>query len=236
MISPLTVYIGYDAKEVVAFHVLAESIIRRTYRPMNIVPLRRQHFEQAYWRPRMPNESTEFSLTRFLVPYLSNYTGYSLFMDCDMLCLTDLNDILLYPVAYPDKHVFVCQHDYTPTEGTKFLGNVQTVYPRKNWSSVMLFNNALCTALTPEYVNRATGLELHRFQWTTDDKIGSLPIEYNWLVGEYEPNPNAKVLHYTLGGPWFDDTRNCDHADVWMREYLHLQGQTWHDAEPSTAT
>lgn len=221
---PLNIYIGYDSKEVVAFHVLMESIITRTSHPVNIVPLRRQHFETIFTRPRHTLESTEFSLTRFLVPYLSNYQGYSIFMDCDMLCRVDINDVMLYPLAHPDKAVFVCQHDYQNTTKTKFLGQAQTMYPRKNWSSFMLFNNAKCTSLTPDFINTATGLQLHRFQWTTDEQIGALPLDWNWLVGEYLHNDHAKILHYTLGGPWFPETIDCDHADDWIREAAVLDG------------
>ena len=95
----------------------------------------------------------------------------------------------------------VCQHDYTPHEGVKFLGQPQTAYPRKNWSSFMVFDNTRCHALTPAYVNTATGLELHRFQWT--QHVGAIELGWNWLVGDYARNDDAKILHFTSGGPWF---------------------------------
>jgi hypothetical protein len=141
-----------------------------------------------------------------------------MFLDCDMLALTDVYELVAYGLAYPDKAVLVAQHNYKPKTETKFLGQTQTFYEKKNWSSVMVFNNAKCSALTPEYVNTATGLDLHRFRWLHDKEIGSIPLEFNWLVGEYEPNPNAKILHYTLGGPYFDDYKNCDHAKEWFEE------------------
>lgn len=213
------VFIGYDAKETVAYHVLSHSIQRHASTPVSITPIMRKQVERLYGRPRGPLESTDFSMTRFLVPYLSNYEGYSLFLDCDMLCQADIGELFLYGLAYPDKAVQVVKHDYVPKTAQKFLNQPQTPYQRKNWSSVMLFSNALCRALTPEYVNTATGLDLHQFKWMSDNKIGSLPKEWNWLVDEYEPNEQAKLLHYTLGTPCFTDYAGCTHADLWMREF-----------------
>ena len=222
MPDPLRIFIGYDTKEPAALHVLMHSILRRASIPVSITPIVQAQLRKAgvYTRDRGPTESTEFSMTRFLVPYLSGYHGYSLFMDCDMLCLTDVAEIMEHVQHNGSKDVWVCQHDYTPKDTVKFLGQPQTAYPRKNWSSVMLFNcnNQACRRLTPEYVNTATGLELHRFVWCTDERIGSLPLEWNWLVGEYEPNPQAKVLHYTNGGPWFTDYAAGDHVKDWFAE------------------
>jgi hypothetical protein len=235
MHEPLTVYIGFDSKEPAAFHVLSHSILTRASEPVRIVPLRQDTLRQAgiYTRERGPTESTEFSLTRFLVPYLSGFQGHSVFLDCDMLCRVDITDLwdeisrqmecrneYHWPRrAYtPFKAVLVCQHDYQPSQTVKFLGNAQTVYPRKNWSSFMVFDNARCKALTPEYVNTATGLELHRFQWLKDEQIGTLPLTWNWLVGEYPVNNVARVLHYTLGAPCHPGYENCDHAEEWFAE------------------
>ena len=218
----LNVYIGYDPNETVAYHVLAHSILRRASIPVSIAPLMRSQLGAMYRRERGPTESTEFSLTRFLVPALSEFRGWSLFIDCDMLCLADVAELAAVIPQSGDKAVLVCQHDYVPRTERKFLDQVQTKYPRKNWSSLMLFNNERCRALTPDYVNAASGLELHRFQWTEDARIGSLPLEWNWLVGEYEHTPAAKIVHYTLGGPYFDDYRDCDYAVEWREELARL--------------
>ena len=212
------VYIGYDANEAVAYHTLAHSILRRASIPVSIAPLMRSQLGSLYKRERGPTESTEFSLTRFLVPILSRYQGWSLFMDCDMLCRADMAELAAFAERSGDKAVLVCKHDYVPKTERKFLGQIQTRYPRKNWSSLMLFNNARCTALTPQYVNGATGLELHRFAWLEDAVIGELPLAWNWLVGEYEHDPGAKIVHYTLGGPYFDEYRGCDYAEEWFEE------------------
>ena len=214
----LQIFIGYDPREAVAYHTLAHSIQRRSSMPVSIAPLMQSQLRQLYSRARGPTESTEFSLTRFLVPALSQYRGWSLFMDCDMLCRADIAELFALSERNADKAVLVCKHNYTPGPTRKFLNQVQTVYPRKNWSSVMLFNNARCAALSSDYVNRATGLELQRFAWVDDAMIGDLPLEWNWLVGEYKHNPEARIVHFTIGGPYFDEYRGCDYAEEWFDE------------------
>lgn len=224
--KPLTVFIGYDPQEPLALHVLAHSIMRHASGPVAIVPLVQAHLRAKgiYTRDRGATESTEFSLTRFLVPYLSDYGGISLFMDCDMLCQGDVYELLTYAREKPTTCVYLVQHDYIPRHASKFEGHAQTKYEKKNWSSLMLFRNKYCEALTPEYVNRASGLDLHQFKWlnTPHLDIQPLPKEWNYLVGEYPPNPEAKLLHYTEGGPWFRDYQFCDHADLWFKEYERM--------------
>lgn len=137
-----------------------------------------------------------------------------------MLSKVDIWEIMIAPITHPDHSVWVCKHNYIPKSITKFLDQEQTIYPCKNWSSFMLFDNAKCSALTPEYVNSASGLELHRFKWLSDPKqVGSLPLRYNWLVEEYPHNDQASILHYTLGGPWFPAHRDTDHAADWLNEF-----------------
>ena len=162
----------------------------------------------------MEDGSTEFSFSRFLTPYLSGYKGQSLFLDCDMLVRDDIYKILDY---VDDRHdVFCVHHDYTPRTETKFLGNTQHVYPRKNWSSLMFFNNERCKKLTLEKVNCAGGAYLHQFKWT--DYPGVIPVEWNHLVGEYRPNPDAKNVHFTLGTPCFTGYEEQEFADEWYQE------------------
>ena len=214
----LEVYIGFDPKEALALEVLAHSIRSRSSIPVSIRPLVQKELRDQglYRRERGPTESTEFSLTRFLVPALSGYRGWSLFMDCDMLCRADIAE--LYALRDDEKAVMVAKHDYVPKTERKFLDQVQTKYERKNWSSLMLFNNARCRALSPDYVNSASGLELHRFKWVDDRRIGELPKAWNWLVTEYDYDPAAKLVHYTIGGPWFEPYRGCDYAAEWFAE------------------
>ena len=214
----LNIYIGYDPRESVAFHVLAHSLLRRSSVPLSVSPLVRSQLGSIYTRPRGAIESTEFSMTRFLVPYLSGYAGWSLYMDCDMLCRTDIAALAAETGRQADKAVVVCKHDYVPKTERKFFDQVQTKYSRKNWSSLMLFNNERCRALSPDYVSSASGLELHRFAWTEDRLIGRLEPEWNWLVGEYPHNAGARIVHFTLGGPYFPEYRACDYADEWVAE------------------
>ena len=219
----LQIYIGYDPRESVAFYTLAHSISRRSSVPISVAPLVQSQLKGLYRRARGPTESTEFSLTRFLVPALSEYRGWSVFMDCDMLCRANIAELAAYTERHPEKAVLVCKHDYVPKTERKFLDQVQTKYARKNWSSLMIFNNERCRSLGVDYVNTASGLDLHRFAWLDDGAIGELPLEWNWLVGEYAYNPAARIVHFTIGGPYFDAYRDCDYAGEWFAEYESMR-------------
>jgi hypothetical protein len=213
----INMFIGYDPREAVAFSVLAHSIYARASEPVTIAPLMLSSLGGVFSRQRHPLQSTDFAFTRFLVPYLSGYAGWSIFTDCDMLVLDDIAN--LWRLRDDRYAVMVVKHDHEPRESVKFLGQPQTQYPKKNWSSVMLFNNARCAALTPEYVNRATGLELHQFQWLeSEGLIGDLPRRWNHLVGYHQPSRDVSLVHYTLGGPYFDEYRDCEYAEEWRRE------------------
>jgi len=215
----IRVFIGFDPPETAAFHVLAQSIHARASEPVTIAPLMLSQLESVITRERHPLQSTEFSFSRFIVPYLCDYQGWAIFMDCDMLMLDDVAK--LWALKDDRYAVQVVKHDHVPKEQTKFLGQTQTKYEKKNWSSVMLFNNAKCRALTPDYVNTATGLQLHRFQWLeSDDLIGDIPHRWNWLVGYDKRRPLKDVsnLHYTIGGPYFREYRTTDYARQWFDE------------------
>lgn len=210
----LDIYIGFDRQEIVAYHVLAQSILEQASVPVRFTPVNLTALKGVFDRPMIGAQSTEFSFSRFLTPYLSRYAGWSLFMDCDMLARADIAE--LFALADDRYAVMVCQHDYAPRDQVKFLGHQQASYAKKNWSSVMLLNNARCRALTPEYVQTASGLELHQFKWLADEaEIGALPLEWNWLVGEYPENPDARIAHFTRGGPYFTAYEDCDYGDEW---------------------
>ena len=213
----IRVFIGFDPRETVAYNVLAHSINARASQPVTIAPLALSQLGGLYTRERNPLQSTDFSFSRFLTPYLSGYEGWSVFMDCDMLMRDDIAGLW---ALRDERYAVMCvKHDHQPKEDTKFLGAVQTKYEKKNWSSVMLFNNARCRALTPDYVNRATGLELHQFKWLSNDNlIGSLPPRWNHLVGYQAPSGEAALVHFTLGGPYFDDYVDCEYASEWYSE------------------
>ncbi|HZS64089.1 MAG TPA: glycosyltransferase [Xanthobacteraceae bacterium] len=214
----IRIFIGYDAKEAIAYHVLVHSLVSRSSRPLQVTPIALANLKNEMWRERNPLQSTDFSFSRFLTPYLSNYQGWSLFMDCDILALDDVAK--LWDIRDDRWSVMCVKHDHQPKGETKFLGTVQTKYEKKNWSSVMLFNNAKCKALTPEYVNTATGLDLHRFKWlASDELIGEIPPRWNHLVGYSKAGPDGiSMLHYTEGGPYFDDYKNSEFADLWFQE------------------
>ena len=211
----IRVFVGYDDNEKVAFSTLSHSLLKHATQPIAITPIRLQNIKDVFVRERLPIQSTEFAFSRFLVPYLCNYSGHAIFMDCDMLSRSDISALWRQRTT---KYAVQCvQHDYTPTSTVKFLNQPQTPYPKKNWSSMMLFNNAKCTALTPDYVNSATGLELHQYKWLENEElIGKINEEWNWLVGEYEYNSNAKLVHYTEGGPYFKNYKHCDYAEEWF--------------------
>ncbi len=220
MTSPLRIFIGYDEREVPAYHVLAHSIIRSASAPVLISALALRNLDGYMWRDRDPNQSTDFAFSRFLVPALCGYEGYAIFMDCDMMLRegVDIHGLLDYIDQWTP--VAVCHHDYTPSTATKMEGMSevaipQTAYPMKNWSSLMVFNNALCRSLTAGYVNQASGMDLHRFRWM-DGEPKAIPLEWNWLVGEYEYNISAKNVHWTLGGPWLYAFQGADYATEWF--------------------
>lgn len=212
---PIT--IGFDPREAVAYSVLAYSIHARASQPVAVAPLMLSQLKGVLTRERHPLQSTDFSFSRFLTPYLSSYAGWSVFMDCDMLMRDDIAN--LWALRDERYAVMVVKHEHVPKETKKFLGEPQSKYEKKNWSSVMLFNNARCNALTPEYVNTASGLELHQFKWLGDDGlIGELPGRWNHLVGYDAPRADAALVHYTLGGPYFSEYANCEYAAEWRGE------------------
>lgn len=213
----IRVFIGYDPREAVAYSVLAHSIQARASQPVSIAPLMLAQLKGVLTRERHPLQSTDFSFSRFLTPYLSGYEGWSVFMDCDMLMLEDIAG--LWRLCDERYAAMVVKHNHVPKETVKFLGEPQSKYEKKNWSSVILFNNAKCRALTPEYVNGASGLDLHQFKWLGDDDlIGGLPDRWNHLVGYNPARVDAALVHFTLGGPYFDKYKGCEYAKEWFAE------------------
>ena len=213
----IRVFIGWDSREPIAFDVLAHSIQRHASQPVAITQVRLDQLDGVFRRERNPLQSTEFSFSRFLTPYLCGYEGWAVFMDCDMLMRDDVAK--LWALRDDRYAVQVVKHVHVPREETKFLGSVQTKYEKKNWSSVMLLNCARCKALTPEYVNTASGLELHQFKWLQGDHlIGEIPHEWNHLVGFDKPRADASLVHFTIGGPYFEEYRGCEYSAEWFAE------------------
>ena len=221
----LKVYVGWDPREDIAWEVCRHSILSRTdERLVSVTPLVQSELRSQglYQRAVDTRAATEFSLTRFLTPTLAareGHDGLSVFVDCDFLFVADILDIL--KDIDLSKAVSVVKHDYRPTEAVKMDGCIQYPYPRKNWSSFIVFNgqHAGVRALTPDVVNSAEPAYLHRFSWLNDSEIGELDKGWNYLEGWYAPGyDKLKAIHYTLGGPWFEHKLDCDFADLWLRE------------------
>ena len=215
----MKIFIGWDSREEDAYKVCVHTIKKHASKDVEIVPLKRDELinQGLYTRDEGGNVSTEFAYTRFLTPHLTNYKGWALFIDCDFLFTRDVAE--LFSLADPQYAVMCVQHDYTPSAAIKMDGQKQVAYPRKNWSSCVLWNcghpaNAI---ITPDIVNTETGAFLHRFQWLSDNLIGELPLEWNWLEGEYEkPDEIPAVIHYTNGGAWFKECQDVDYAQEWL--------------------
>lgn len=217
----INVFIGYEPKEAVAFSVLSHSIHANASVPVSITPIMLSQLKNEMWREKNPLQSTEFSFSRFLTPYLSSYQGWSIFMDCDMLMLEDISKLW---ALRDDRYSVICvKHNHQPKEDVKFLNATQTKYEKKNWSSVMLFNNAKCKKLTLDYVNSASGLELHQFKWLdSDELIGDLPADWNHLVGYDVSSESPSLLHYTTGGPYFNEYKNCEYSKEWFEHQAKM--------------
>ena len=223
----MKVFVGYDTREDIAYQVCKHSIESKQS-DASVRPLKQQELRDAGWYTRGIDKlaSTEFTFTRFLIPELCNFKGWALFMDCDMILKTDIKE--LFDQADNQYAVMCVQHDYSPSATTKMDGQQQTVYPRKNWSSVMLFNcgHKSNQTLTQDLVNNPeiTGAYLHRFSWLKDKEVGELSPEWNWLVGHYkEPEDGTpKLIHYTEGGPWFENYRNCEYHQDWKDELYDM--------------
>ena len=157
------------------------------------------------------------------MPSLTDYKGWALFIDGDMILCDDISK--LFDLKDESKAVMVVKHDYKTKCKEKYLGAKNENYPRKNWSSVILWNcgHQANKVLTADFIENATGAQLHRFTWLTDNLIGELPIEWNWLPDEFGLNDNAKLLHYTLGTPCFHDFATTPMADKWHKERIYTE-------------
>ena len=214
----IPIFIGYDPREAIAFHTCANSIIRHATQPVQIIPLALNLFKD--YKETHTDGSNQFIYSRFLVPHLMAFDGWAIFIDGDMIVRDDI--VKLWELKNPYNDVMVVKHDYKTKMPVKYLGAKNEDYPRKNWSSVILWN---CNSfpnrrLTPEFVQRSTGSELHRFSWIDNERLGELPIEWNWLPDEFGENPDAKLLHYTLGAPCFHEFANTPQGGEWHRERM----------------
>ena len=216
----INLVIGYDEKEAVAYHTCVESLISNSSKHINITPLCLKHFKK--YKENHKDGSNEFIYSRFLTPYLMNFKGWAIYLDGDMVCLDDINQ--LWDLRNEKYALQVVKHEYKTKMQQKYWGNKNENYPRKNWSSVILWNcshfqNKL---LKPSFVSRKSGAFLHRFKWLKDEEIGELHKSWNWLAIEYDENPNAKIIHYTLGTPCFKEFKNTGMSKYWEKYYKKL--------------
>lgn len=218
--SPMTipVFIGYDPREAVAYHVCANSIIRHSSRPVSFTPLALDNLGE--YTETHTDGSNQFIYSRFLLPHLMDYRGWAIFMDGDMVLRADIAE--LWALRDDGKAVMCVHHDYRTKAADKYLGAKNADYPRKNWSSVVLWNcgHPANRGVTPEFVEKSTGAQLHRFTWLSDGLIGGLPKEWNWLPDEFGANDGAKLLHWTLGTPCFHECATAPMAEEWHRERM----------------
>lgn len=205
--------VGFDARETIAYHVFCQSVLEKTSLPVSFLPLVEQSLDG--YRENHQDGSNRFTYTRFLTPFLMNFEGWAIFADGDMVCKSDIAE--LWKLRDASKAVQVVKHDYLTKSSTKYLGNKNENYPRKNWSSVILWNcgHPENRCLTPDFVSSKNGSFLHRFQWLADALIGELDKEWNWLAIEYDDNPSANLIHYTLGTPCFRDYWDCASSEHW---------------------
>jgi hypothetical protein len=216
----LRVYIGWDRREDIAYRVARHSLLEHASIPVSVQPIKLDDLISAglYTRDPDPLASTEFTYSRFLTPYLAGYQGWALFCDCDFLFFGDVAELESH---IDDRIAVACvKHDFRPKNSVKMDGKIQTSYPRKNWSSFMLFNcsHPSTRRLTVERVNRESGAYLHRMRWAEDHEIGEIPTDWNWLEGWNEPPARGRprAVHFTNGGPWFEEWRDVTYAREWM--------------------
>lgn len=205
----IPIFVGYDKREAVAYHTFCQSVIESTRARVSFTPITGDQRDG----------SNSFIYERFMVPYLMKFKGWAIFADGDMVCKANIEE--LWNMRDDRYAVMVAKHDYKTKFPVKYLGAKNEDYPRKNWSSVILWN---CShesnyVLTPSYVHEASGKMLHRFQHLADFEIGEIPLEWNWLTSEYEPNAKAKLLHYTIGTPCFPEYKDSDMANHWWWSY-----------------
>jgi lipopolysaccharide biosynthesis glycosyltransferase len=217
MFKPIKLVIGFDQRESVAYHTFCQSIIEHASAPLTFMPLAINSLKE--YKEVHVDGSNDFIYSRFLTPYLNNFEGWAIFADGDMICQADIKE--LWNLRDESKALLVVKHNYETKVSKKYLGNKNENYPRKNWSSVILWNcsHPKHRILTPEFIAKQPGSYLHRFSWLDDSDIGELPKEWNWLAIEYSENKNAKLIHYTLGTPCFKEYKDSEMASIWYSAY-----------------
>jgi lipopolysaccharide biosynthesis glycosyltransferase len=213
----IRIAVGYDPKESIAYHTFCNSLICNSSSPLEILPLHLPNLKN--YKENHSDGSNNFIYTRFLVPYLCNFDGWCIYADGDMICNEDIAK--LWRLKNNQKAIQVVKHDYKTKQNIKYFGKLNENYPKKNWSSLILWNcsHIANKVLSPEFVSKMDGKFLHRFEWLKSEEIGDIPKEWNWLAIEYEDNYDAKIIHYTLGTPCLLEYRKTSMSDIWMKEF-----------------
>jgi lipopolysaccharide biosynthesis glycosyltransferase len=221
----MKIFIGWDSKQEMASKVCEYSMRANSSANLDITHLNRNDLILSghYFRRDGDPSSTEFTYSRFLAPFLCNYKGWCMFVDSDFLFTADVQDLfnVVYKQrGYTKKAAYCVKHiEYTPKSDTKFYGKPQLTFPKKNWSSMIIFNNAHPSTrqLTPMSVSNRLPQWLHRFSWLNEEagELGELPVSWNWLAGEYNYlDTPPQGIHFTNGGP-FNEVYGQDYENLW---------------------
>lgn len=217
MIDKITIVVGFDQRESIAYHTFCQSVLEKSTLPVQFIPLAQNTL--INYKESHSDGSNAFIYSRFLTPYLCDFSGWAIFADGDMICNTDICE--LWSIRDYSKALQVVKHQYQTKKSVKYLGNKNVDYPRKNWSSLILWNCAHPDnkILTPDFISSSSGAFLHRFSWLSDRLIGDLPLDWNWLAIEYPDNPGAKIVHFTLGTPCFNEYSESAMSHIWHTAY-----------------
>ena len=216
----LNIFVGFDQKEAIAYHTFVQSIIEKSSIPLSITPLADNNLDD--YSEKHTDGTNKFTYSRFLVPYLMNFRGWAIFVDGDMVCLSDIKELKQF--FDPNVAVSVVKHNYKTKSKIKYFGQKNEDYPRKNWSSVIIWNceHQKNKILTPEFISKKDGSFLHRFSWLDEIEIGELPKTWNWLAIEYPEKDNLNLIHYTLGTPCFKEYSESSLSKYWKKSYKKL--------------
>ena len=220
MTKLLNLFVGFDQKESIAYHAFAQSIIENSSIPISITPLAENNL--SIYEEKHKDGTNKFTYSRFLVPYLMNYQGWAIFADGDMICLDDIKN--LYDLIDNKYAVQLVKHNYKTKHEKKYFGQKNENYPRKNWSSLIIWNcsHRKHKILTPDFISSKDGSYLHRFKWLCDEEIGEIDKKWNWLAIEYPRKDNLKLIHYTLGTPCFKEYEKTSLSEHWHNSFKNL--------------
>jgi lipopolysaccharide biosynthesis glycosyltransferase len=219
-LNKISIVVGFDQREAIAYHTFCQSILEKSTIPVQFIPLA---INSLYFYNEHHNDgSNNFIYSRFLTPYICDFTGFAVYADGDMICNADISELAgLFDTS---KAVQLVKHDYKTKRSIKYFGNENKNYPRKNWSSMVIFNcqHPANRVLTPQFIQEHDGAFLHRFQWLQDDEIGELDSTWNYLAIEYKPRKDAKLIHYTLGTPCLVDFKEAEMSDIWWKTFSRV--------------